>query len=148
MDYGLGNPERIGVARSFVVSLGVAKTDEALQSLAPTATLRVLGHHSLSGAFSGRLEVAKHLEMLITQTDGRFDPVKFDDWMLGITHVSVLVEIHAEVGSAAQRLRHLILMRFGHDDLIEDVTVVFLDPEAADRLYGRFLRDGASRRGT
>jgi len=145
MDNGLGNPKWISIARSFVTSLGLESTDDALRPLAPAVTFRVLGHHSLSGTFSGRDQVAKHLTSIIIQTDGRFDPVKFDDWMLGLSHVAVLVDIHAEVGGAAQRLRHLILMRFNAEDLIEEVTVFFSDPEAAERLYGHLLRDGSSR---
>ncbi len=143
MDHELGNPEWIGSARSFVTSLSAAPSDDALRLLAPDVTYRVLGHHSLSGTFSGRAEVAKHLEALIKQTGGRLDPVKFDDWMLGLSHVSVLVDIHAEVGGAALRLRLLILMRFNAEDLIEDITVYFSDPEAAERLYGHLLRDGS-----
>ncbi|MGA8295881.1 MAG: hypothetical protein WB770_02440 [Acidimicrobiales bacterium] len=145
MDNELGNPKWISIARSFVTSLGVGRTDDALRSLAPAVSFLVLGHHSLSGTFSGRDEAAKHLKAIITQTDGRFDLVKFDDWMLGLSHVSVLVDIDAEVDGAAQRLRHLILMRFDVEDLIEEVTVFFSDPEVADRLYGHLLRDGSSR---
>lgn len=146
MDYELGNPEWISSARSFVTSLGSGTTDGALALLAPEVVYRVLGHHALSGAFSGREAAAKHLEAIFTQTDGRFDPTKFDDWMLGLRHVSVLVDVHAEVGGAAQRLRHLILMRFNAEDLIEEVTVFFSDPDVAERLYGHFLRDGSTRR--
>jgi hypothetical protein len=106
----LGNPTRIDIARSFVLSLGVATTNDALQLVAPDATYRVLGHHSLSGSFSGRDAIAKHLAAIVTQTDGRFDPVKFVDWMIGLRHVSVLVDVHVQVGRAAQLLRHLILI--------------------------------------
>jgi hypothetical protein len=106
---------------------------------------RVLGHHALSGAFSGRDQAGAHLKAIILQTDGRFDPVKFEDWMLGLFHVSVIVDVRAEVGGAGQRLRHLILMRFNAGDLIDEVTVFFSDPDVAERLYGHLLRDGSSR---
>ncbi|MGO8876259.1 MAG: hypothetical protein ACLQNG_10920 [Acidimicrobiales bacterium] len=144
MDDELGNPQWISVARSFVTNLGLGRTDEALRSLAPTVSYRVLGHHALSGTFSGRDQVAKHLKAIILQTDGRFDPVKFDDWMLGLFHVSILVDVQAEVGGASQRLRHLILMRFNSEDLIEEATIFFSDPDVAERLYGHLLRDGSS----
>jgi hypothetical protein len=136
-----GNPKWIDIARSFVLSLGVATTDDALQSVAPNATYRVLGHHSLSGEFSGRDAIAKHLVAIVTQTDGRFDPVKFVDWMIGLRHVSVLVDVHVQVGHAAQLLRHLILMAFNAEDLIEEVIVFTSDPDVAERLYGHLLRE-------
>jgi hypothetical protein len=145
MDGDFGNPEWIGIARSFVTSLGVGNTNEALKSFATDVVYRVVGHHALSGPFSGRDAVAKHFKAIITQTDGRFDPVKFDDWMLGLSHVSILVDVHVEVGGASQQLRHLILMRFNVEDLIDDVTVFFSDPEVAERLYGHLLRDGSTR---
>ena len=66
--------------------------------------------------------------------------------MLGLRHVSILVEIDAQVGGAAERLGHLILMRFNGADLVEDVTVFFSDPDVADRLYGQLLRVASSDR--
>jgi len=146
MDSQLGSPEWIGVARDFVRSVGAETTDDAVRLLARDVTCRVHGHHSLSGAFAGREAVAEHLAAVITQTDGRIHPVKFDDWMLGLRHVSVLVDVHVEVGGAAELLRHLILMRFNPEDLIDDVTVFFSDPDVAERLYGGLLRDGSTRR--
>lgn len=137
----LGNPQWIDIARSFITSLGVARTDDALALLAPDATYRVLGRHALSGTFVGRDAIGEHLAALITQTDGRFDPVKFVDWMLGLRHVSLLVDVHVEVGRAEQLLRHLILMAFNIDDQIEEVTVFSSDPDVAERLYSHFLRD-------
>ncbi len=147
MDDDFGNPEWIDIGRSFVTSLGGARSDDALRLLAPNVAYRVLGHHSLSGAFSGREAVAQHLKAIVTQTDGRFDPVKFEDWMLGLRHVAVLLVVHAEVGGAAQQLRHLILMRFNDENLIDEVVVFFSDPEAAERLYGHLLRDDPTQPG-
>src|SRR5580658_9156313 len=135
----LGNPEWVDIARSFVLSLGVPKTGDELPSVAPDATYRVLGHHSLSGAFVGRDAIARHLTAIVTQTDGRFDPVKFVDWMLGMRHVSLIVDVHVEVGRASQLLRHLILMGFNADDLIQEVVVFSSDPDVAERLYGHLL---------
>jgi hypothetical protein len=146
MDYEHGNVDWIGIARSFVTSVGDGRTDDALRLLTPDVTGRVHGHHSLSGTFSGREDVAKHFAAMMAQTDGRIDPVKFDDWMLGLRHISVLVDIHVEVGGAAELLRHLILMRFNVDDLIEELTIFFWDPDAAERLYGDRLREGPKRR--
>ncbi|HEV8065364.1 MAG TPA: hypothetical protein VGP46_11055 [Acidimicrobiales bacterium] len=145
MDHELGNPEWLGTARAFVTNLGAHATADTLRLLAPDVSYRVLGHHALSGTFSGREAVAAHLEAIINQTDGRLDPVKFDDWMLGLSHVSVLVDILVEVGAASQRLRHLILMRFNADDLIDELTVFFSDPASADRLYGHLLRDASNK---
>jgi hypothetical protein len=145
MESELGNPDWIDIARSFISSVGVASPDDALRLLAPDATYRVLGHHALAGAFSGRDAIAGHLAALITQTDGRFDPVKYVDWMLGLRHVSMLVDVHVEVGRAGLLLRHLILMAFNADDLIEEVTVFSSDPDVAERLYGHLLRDASTK---
>lgn len=146
MEDELGNPSWIGIARSFLMSVATARTDDALRVLAPEVTYRVLGHHSLSGEFADREGVAEHLAAIITQTTGRFDPVKFDDWMLGLTHVSIIVDVDVEVGGKAQRLRHLIVMRFNADDLIDEVMVFFPDPEVAERIYGQYLREDSADR--
>lgn len=143
MDNEFGNPEWIDTARSFVTRLGTPHSDEALDLLAPNVTYRVLGHHSLSGEFTGRDAVATHLAAIVTQTAGRFDPVKFIDWMLGLSHVSVLLDVHAEVGGAAELLRLLIAMAFDGDDRIQELTVFFSDPDVAERLYGHLLRDAS-----
>jgi hypothetical protein len=140
MEHELGNPRWIDTARSFVTSLRDTTPDEAVRFLAPDVVYRVIGHHSLSGSFSGRDAAAEHLKALITQTDGRFDPVKFVDWMLGLRHVAVLVDIHVEVGRAGRLLRHLLLMGFGADDLVTELTVFSSDPDVAERLYGHLLR--------
>ena len=140
MEHELGNPEWIDTARSFVTLLGAPTSDDALRLLTPDVTYRVLGNHALSGAFTGRDEAARHLAALVRQTEGRIDPIKFVDWMLGLSHVSVLVDVEVEVGSAAQQIEHLILMRFNAADLIDEVIVFFADPEVADRVYGRYLR--------
>lgn len=144
MEEQLGNPEWIDTARSFVVNLGASRPQDALELLAPDANYRVLGHHALSGSFSGREAIATHLAALVTQTDGRFDPVKYVDWMLGLRHVAILVDVHVEVGRAEQLLHHLILMGFNSDNLIREVTVFSSDPDVADRLYGHLLRDGSA----
>jgi hypothetical protein len=146
MEDQLGNPEWIDTARSFVINLGTSRTDAALQWLAPDAVYRVLGKHALSGEFAGHDAISKHLAALIMQTDGRFDPVKFVDWMLGLRHVAVLVDVHVEVGRAAELLHHLLLIGFNSDDLIQEVTVFSSDPDVADRLYGHLLRDASEER--
>ncbi len=142
MDVELGNPEWIGTARSFVGGIGVGTIDDAARLLAPDVVYRVLGHHALSGVFSGRDAVAAHLRAVISQTDGRFDPVKFDDWMLGLRHVSVLVDVQAGGRRCfpATPTPALDAVRCGRPHRGSH-GLSFSDPDVAERLYGHLLRD-------
>ena len=66
-----------------------------------------------------------HLMRLFERTGGTFDAFKWEDWMLGEYHVAALANVHLNTKGQMYKGRHLFLVRFDKDDLIQEITVFF-----------------------
>ena len=86
---------------------------------------------------SGQAQVADHLCDLVEKTKGSFEAVKWEDWMVGMQHVSGWAHIQAEWRGRSFAGRVLFLLRFDLDDKIDEVIVFPEDPATA----GEFFRD-------
>jgi ketosteroid isomerase-like protein len=132
-----GTPEtRVAIAQQFLVVVGHRDIDQGIEFLAPHATYRVPGTHALAGTFSGRDEIMRHLITLFERTGGTLDVFKWEDWMVGESHVAALAKVHINTKGQMYSARHLFLVRFDIHDKIEEVTVFFEDQRAAERFIG------------
>ncbi len=137
-------PARSRVARvqEFLRQVGNKDVAKTLELLSPDVTYRVVGNHVLAGMFSGRDAVAAHLVAIAQKTSGHFDPFKEDDLMVGVNHVSVLVNIRMQTPVSVLRTRLLFLLRFNASEMIDQVTVFFEELGAVERFYDSRRSDG------
>lgn len=127
---------RVARVHQFLRHVGNKDVEQSLEQLSPDVVYRVEGNHVLAGVFSGREAVAGHLIGISEKTGGHLDPFKEDDVMVGVSHVSVLVNVRMQAQSSVIRTRYLLLLRFNTQDLIDHVTVFFEDLAAVERFYG------------
>jgi ketosteroid isomerase-like protein len=130
-------PSRLDAAKSFVFHIGAVDLGAAIELLSPNVRYSVEGSNALAGHFSGRNEVAGHLCALAERTMGTFNPVKWEDWLLGEHHVAALIQVHMQADGRVFVGRYLFLMKFDADDLISEITVFVENAESADRFFGR-----------
>lgn len=130
-------PVRLTRAREFLTRCFAGDFDQATPSLAHNAVYYVPGAHLLAGEFHGAEEIVRHLTNLLTMTRGRVDVLKWDDWMVGNPHVTVLQHVQAQYSGSIYEGRQLYLLKFDVDDLITEIRVFFEDQARADRFFGR-----------
>ncbi len=122
-------------ARRFLLSYSKEHVDDAVELLSPHVVYSVSGHSQLSGVFHGPDEVRRHIVKLIDFSRGTFEVLKWIDWMIGETHITVLQYAQAQTDGRIYRGRHMYLLEFDPDDLLSGITVFFEDQAAADRFF-------------
>jgi ketosteroid isomerase-like protein len=127
---------RLETMQQFLSDIERREVEKAVELLSPGVSYHVLGSHALSGTFSGREEVGKHLIDLDKQTLGTVDAVKWDDWLVGEDHVAALADITMTAGGRRFTGRLLFLAKFDVADLMVGVTVLFQDEDSALRFFG------------
>ncbi|MFZ0170929.1 MAG: hypothetical protein WAL04_04525 [Acidimicrobiales bacterium] len=130
------HPTRLEAAQRFLMRIGRAEIDQAVELLSPSVTYRVLGNHALAGTFSGAEEVRKHLINLDDRTLGTFNATKWEDWLVGEDHVAALANISMLAEGQLMTMRHLFLIKFDVADMIVGITVFAEDQSAALRFFG------------
>jgi ketosteroid isomerase-like protein len=128
-------PVRLVNARRFFMSCSVNDFDTAAELLSPQATYSVPGHGPISGAFHGRAEITRHLTRLLELTKGTLDVLKWDDWMMGESHLAVLRYAQAQSNGRIYKGHQLFLVAFDPGDLLADIQVFFEDQDAIDRFF-------------
>lgn len=135
----VSQPTRLVIAEHFL--RGIGRPDPDLDGLGGLLTedvvYRALARNSLTGTFSGRDAVIAHLREVAEVTQGTYDAIKWEDWLIGEFHVAALVDVHMQVDHRLYRGRHLVLVSFDLHDKIEAITVFFEDPDALDRVIDR-----------
>ncbi len=128
-------PQRLINARRFFLSYSREHVDDAVELLSPHIVYSVSGHSRLSGVFRGPDEVRQHIVNLIDFSRGTFEVLKWMDWMIGETHITVLQYAQAQTDGRIYRGHHMYLLEFDTDDLLSAITVFFEDQAAADRFF-------------
>jgi|SRR5580704_12960637 hypothetical protein len=127
-------PQRLVNARQFFLSFST-HLDDATRLLSPNIVCTVPGQSKLSGIFHGPIEVRRHLVTLVELSGGTFEVLKWLDWMVGETHISVLQYAQAQREARVYRGHHLYLLESDSDDLVADIKVFFEDETAVDRFF-------------
>ncbi len=128
-------PQRLINARRFFLGYSRETVDDAVELLSPHVVYSVSGHSRLSGVFHGPDEVRQHIVNLIDFSRGTFEVLKWMDWMVGETHITVLQYAQAQTDGRIYRGHHMYLLEFDPDDLLTAITVFFEDQAAADRFF-------------
>ncbi|HEY2566004.1 MAG TPA: nuclear transport factor 2 family protein [Acidimicrobiales bacterium] len=132
---GNNGASRLTSAQELLQLIGSHDVDKAMSFLSDDVTYRVPGKQGLSGDYVGRDGVARHLVDVYEETKGTFDPLKWEDWMVGTDHVAVLAKISMERQAAIMTGRFLYLLRFNGDDKIDGIELFVSDPEQVKRFF-------------
>jgi ketosteroid isomerase-like protein len=128
-------PQRLVNARQFFLNFAVTNLDEATRLLSPNVVCTVPGQSELSGVFHGPDEVKRHLATLLELSRGTFEVLKWVDWMVGETHMTILQYAQAQREGKIYRGHHLYLLESDSNDLLSDIKVFFEDQAAVDRFF-------------
>jgi ketosteroid isomerase-like protein len=131
----LPEPARLVNVRKFFMSFTTERIDEVDHLLSPGITYTVPGKSALAGVFHGSEEVKRHLAKLLTLSAGTYDVIKWEDWLVGETHIAVLQTLQMQRRGAIYRGRPLFLIESDDDDLLADIRVYFEDQEDADAFF-------------
>jgi ketosteroid isomerase-like protein len=122
-------------AREFFMSCSMDELDKAVQVLSPDATLVVPGHSNMAGTFHGPHQIAGHVKRLFELTHGTYEVLKWDDWLLGDSHLAALLNSQAQAHGAVYRIGQVFLVRFDPHDLLDEIRIFYEDQDRADRLF-------------
>jgi len=127
---------RLTAAQEFLMHIGGGDFDKAIDLLSADVSYRAQGNNALAGLFTGRDAVIRHVRDLVDLTRGTFETFKWDDWLVGQSHVVGLSSIHAQSAGRMYKGRTVTVLRFNVADEIEGITVFFEDQGAIDRFIG------------
>jgi hypothetical protein len=91
--------------------------------LVTAVTFTATGNSVLAGYSSGRDAVLEHFENLARRTAGTFDIIRRGDWMIGESHVAVLLNVHAQCLGRFRRESQLVLVKLNARDTIVEIRV-------------------------
>jgi uncharacterized protein len=129
-------PSLASAARIFLQHYGRGDSDVVLRLMSEHVTYHVPGHSRLSGVFTGREAVAQHLANIHDVASGTMAASKVDDLMVGVTHVTAMVETHAQSDGRSYHGRVLYLFSFDVDGLIDGIALFPCDEAALERFVG------------
>lgn len=127
---------RLERAQRFLTQIGRLDLSWVDEVLSPHVIYRVAGHHALAGTFSGRDQVLSHLSGVVDVTKGTFDPIKWEDWLVGESHVATIANVRIRVGYRSFAGRMIYLLGFDDADLIVSIRAFFEDEDAAEQFLG------------
>jgi hypothetical protein len=128
-------PRLMNVKRFFVSTTGNDSEAVERRLLSPEVTYTVPGRSAVSGVFHGPEEVMNHLNSVFGISNCTYDVLKWDDWMLGENHISVLLTLQIQRDGAIFRGRLIYLVQTDRNDAISEITVYFEDQEEAHRFF-------------
>jgi hypothetical protein len=130
------DPPRMVNVKRFFMSLSTNRAEEvARELLSPKVTYTVPGRSSVSGVFHGPDEVQRHLATIFGMSNCTYDVIKWDDWMLGENHISVLLTMQIQRNRSMFKGHLIYLVLTDGQDAISEITVYFEDQEDAHRFF-------------
>jgi hypothetical protein len=133
---GTVKPTRLERTQRFLTHVGRFDPSWANEMLSPRVSYQVAGHHALAGTFSGRDQVLRHLSNVMDVTGGTFDPIKWEDWLVGERHVATIADIRITADHRTFAGRMIYLLGFDDGDLIVSIRAFFEDEDAAEQFLG------------
>jgi hypothetical protein len=123
------------VAQQLATHLGHLDFDQFIELLSKDVTYRVAGNHTLAGTFHGPDEVLAHVRQLVDRTGNTYDAFKWEDWLIGASHVAAVVRIHVHAHAANYVGRIFVLFGFDPTDKVSEIAIFFEDAMAAERFF-------------
>jgi hypothetical protein len=114
---------RLRVAQLFIMQIGHRSMADLTDLLVTAVAFKATGQSVLAGYSSGRDAVLEHFESLARRTAGTFDIIKWNDWMIGDSHVAVLLNVHAQCLGRFRRESQLVLVKLNARDRIVEIRV-------------------------
>lgn len=136
----MSNPDqtRLRIARRFLTSLEGRAPDPSIgEVLAPDVKFHILGTHRFAGTFVGHEAVVQHVKEFQEWSAGRYQTVKWEDWLIGETHVAALVQAQVGRSGAVFRGRLFFVLEFDPANRIAGMAVFPQDVAAMDRFFPR-----------
>ncbi len=125
----------ISTVEEFFQKCFRGEIEQAVALLDPEVTYDVSGSHPRAGRFRGPAEVAKHMSDLLEVTHGTLNVLRWEDWMVGVNHLAVLLDLRLQRTGTVHTTRVIVLVGMSNEDRIRSVEVFFADPVAADRVF-------------
>ena len=126
---------RLEASQAFAMHIGHRDQEQAMALLSSDVSYRIAGDNSMTGSFSGSEQVAAHLCELSLTTEGTYQAIKWEDWMVGEQHVAAWADVQAERPGRRFTGRVLFLIRFDAADKIDEIIVLPEDPIATQRFF-------------
>jgi ketosteroid isomerase-like protein len=129
---------RVTVVQEFFQKFFGGNVAAACDLLDPHVVDVVPGTHAPSGVFQGAQAVAAHLSTFLQLTEDSIDVLKWEDWMVGIDNVSVLVKIHLQREGEQHDFRVIFLVALTEYDgrqRISRIESFYSDQAAFDRFF-------------
>jgi ketosteroid isomerase-like protein len=127
---------RLQIAQELALHLGHRDFEQFLELLSPEVTYRVGGSHPLAGTYHGPDEVTDHMRDVVDRTKDTFEALQWEDWLVGQDHIAALVRINAQGHGASFSARLIFLLGFDARNKVSEITILFEDPNAAERFFG------------
>ena len=131
----MAGEEWISIVEEFFQKSFRGEIGQAVALLDPEVTYDVSGSHPRAGHFRGPTEVARHMSDLLELTHRTLNVLRWEDWMVGVNHIAVLVHMRLQRTGAVHTTRVMILVGMSREDRIRSVEVFFADPVAAERVF-------------
>ena len=83
----------------------------------------------------------EHIEKLFRVTAGTFEVVKWDNWLVGLTHVAALQSAQAQGDGVIFRSHMAYVVGTDQNDLLSSIRVYFENESDADAFFAGLHRD-------
>jgi ketosteroid isomerase-like protein len=128
--------DKLTVARTFFHRYFSGDVQGISELLDPAIEYHVPGTQPPAGTFVGPEAVAEHLQTLLDMTQGTIDVEQWEDWLVGETHVAVIVRLALRRRSRRHNIRLLVLVNVSIKMVIDRVEVFSSEPESFSRIFG------------
>lgn len=125
----------LAVARKFLQKALGGEITEAVQLLDPDVTYYIPGSSKLSGEFQGPDAVARHTAEFMRLTDRRVDVLKWEDWLAGVSHVALVVQLRVQRNDMTETTRFIQLVSMSEGNKIRRIEVFFSNQAAIERFF-------------
>lgn len=129
--------DKLAVVQEFFQQCAGDRVNEAVKLLDPAVAYHGTPIKGALETFVGPAEVAKHLKMILEMTERPINVLKWEDWLVGNTHVAGIVRVELQRLGQFHNFRILFLVGVSPDTRIDRVEVFYSDPEACERFFSR-----------
>jgi ketosteroid isomerase-like protein len=126
-------PDQIRNVQQFLDECFHGAVAAAAAHLEPNVVYRVPGEHKLAGVFEGPDAVVAHLGALLEITHNSIDVFKWEDWLVGDSHIAALAHIRLQKPGVVLVSKFIFLCVLSKSGKIAEVEVYFSDPRSVDR---------------
>jgi ketosteroid isomerase-like protein len=136
---------QLAVAREYFQKAYNGQVSEAVKLLDPAVTYYVPGSSRMSGRFEGAEAVSRHTAELLRLTNQRVEILKWEDWLVGVNHVALVMQLRLQRPNMVQTSRIIQLVSMSADDKIREIELFFADEASVERFFSPVIQEGTDR---